>query len=102
LVRKFRLEKLCQFAVHLRVNRVFCVNEINNLAPGKSGCESCRPSQALAKVLHYKGLRTLRPSIVQVDVQWRRPGRPSLASIQHVYRRGRIFWRRRMSADLSA
>jgi hypothetical protein len=25
------------------VNRVFCVNKINNLAPQKSGCESCRP-----------------------------------------------------------
>jgi hypothetical protein len=26
-------------------NLDFCVNEINNLAPEKTGCESCRPSQ---------------------------------------------------------
>jgi hypothetical protein len=32
------------------VNRIFCVNEINNLAPGKTGCESCRPSQFQAKL----------------------------------------------------
>jgi hypothetical protein len=33
------------------VNRVFCVNEINNLAPIKTGCESCRPSQFSARLL---------------------------------------------------
>jgi hypothetical protein len=31
------------------VNRVFCANEVNNLAPEKTGCESCRPSQTQAK-----------------------------------------------------
>lgn len=27
------------------VNRVFCANKTNDLAPEKTGCESCRPSQ---------------------------------------------------------
>jgi hypothetical protein len=30
------------------VNRVSCANKINDLAPKKSGCESCRPSQELS------------------------------------------------------
>lgn len=41
-VPRISLEKLCQFTVLCGVNRVFCVNKINNLAPEKTGCESCR------------------------------------------------------------
>jgi hypothetical protein len=33
------------------VNCVFSVNDINNLAPQKTGCESCRPSQFQAESL---------------------------------------------------
>jgi hypothetical protein len=37
------------------VNRVFCVNEINDLASEKSGCESCRPSQFSRQVADFVG-----------------------------------------------
>lgn len=29
----------------MHANRDFCVNKINDLAPEKTGCESCRPAQ---------------------------------------------------------
>lgn len=43
--------KNCANSLHVcGVNRVFCANKINNLATENTGCESCRPSQAQAKV----------------------------------------------------
>ena len=52
---RFRLEKLCQFAVHLRRKSRFLRQRNQQLSISKTGCESCRPGQFSGGAPHSRG-----------------------------------------------
>jgi hypothetical protein len=64
--------KLCQFAVVLRVNCDFCANKINDLAPEKTGFESCpasnriRMSRSENNDLRKSATTIVRPGSLQI------------------------------------